>query len=112
MKEETRRAVAFVAAARINRQSRHSIYSFAEGCHTPMSGNAQRAYDYGVGAHIVGSGSSLYHYGNGAHIKLNINEPQFSGYDYDSGNHFSGRVIGNRVTLYDHGEAGYFHYRV
>ena len=40
MKEETRRAVAFAAAARITGRARGSIYSYTAGRHTNMSGDS------------------------------------------------------------------------
>lgn len=108
MKEETRRAIAFDAAARINGRNPSSIYSYDQGGHTPMSDG----YDYGAQAHFSRSGSSLYHYGTSSHIDLTINGKNFSGYDYDEGHHFNGTVNGNSVQIYDYGESKYFNYSV
>ena len=53
MKEETRRAIAHAASARINRQSLSSLYSHSHGRHTPMSGSGNSAYDHDSGPHGV-----------------------------------------------------------
>lgn len=108
MKEETRRAIAVNAAARINGKQPSSVYSYDRGQHT----NITPTYDYETGAHISGSGSSLYHYGLGSHINLTVKGNNFEGYDYNEGHHFTGSVNGNTVQLFDYGESRYFTYNV
>lgn len=98
MKEEIRRVVAYAAASRANSKLSSSIYSYATGRYTNMS----ESYDYDAGAHLGGvRKGNIYHYGEGAHIK---------GFDYSSGSHFSGRVSGRSVRLFDYGSSDYFHY--
>jgi hypothetical protein len=108
MKEETRRAIAFTAATRINGSSRSAIYSYDRSRHSHMS----PSYDYEAGAHISRTGGGLYHYGTSSHISFSVNGSNFSGYDYDSGHHYTGQVSGSSVQLYDYGEGRYFSYAV
>jgi hypothetical protein len=108
MKEETRRAIAFAAATRINGSAASSVYSHERGRHTHMS----PTYDYDASAHISRTGGGLYHYGTNSHISFSVNGRNFSGYDYDSGHHYTGQVSGNSVQFYDYGEGHYFNYSV
>ncbi len=111
MKEETRRAIASTAAARINKKSISSIYSYDQKKHTPVSCDKDGdMYDYGSKAFVSKSGSDLFHYGTHAHINLSIDGDRFSGYDYDSKHHFVGNVNGSSIQIYDHGEHKYFNY--
>jgi len=112
MQEQIRRAVAFMAAARIGQRRPGHVYSYHEGRHVPFSGSGSNAFDYEAGAHISGSASSLFHYGVGSHISLSITGNSFSGFDHDSGNHFNGKVSGSSVQIYDYGEGSYFNYSV
>jgi hypothetical protein len=111
MKEETRRAIAHAATAQINGRAQGTVYSFREGRHIHVSGDAHNFYDHDAGAHITGSGSNLYHHGTGAHISLNVSGNSFSGYDHGEGHHFSGSVNGSSVQLYDYGEGAHFSYQ-
>jgi hypothetical protein len=108
MKEETRRAIAFDAAARIAGRKPSTIYSYDRARHTHMADG----YDYDAQAHFSRSGSGVYHYGTTSHINLSINGSNFSGYDYGAGHHFSGTVSGGTVQIYDYGEGRHFNYSV
>lgn len=108
MNEETRRAIAYMAATRINGSARSAIYSYERGRYTHMSSS----YDYEAGAHISRTGGGLYHYGTNSHISFSVKGRNFSGYDYHSGHHYTGQVSGNSVQLYDYGEGRYFSYAV
>ena len=110
MKEETRRAIAHAAVARVNGSAHGTVYSHAAARHTHFSGNGARGYDHDAGAHVSESGAGLYHHGLGAHITLDVNGDNFSGYDHESGSHFSGGVSGSSVQIYDHGEGQWFNY--
>ena len=72
MKEETRRAIAHTAAARVNGSSGSTVYSYAAGRHTHMSQSGNSAYDHEAGAHISGSSSGLYHHGLGSLSLIHI----------------------------------------
>jgi hypothetical protein len=70
------------------------------------------SYDYEARAHISQASGGLYHYGTHSHISFSVNGRNFSGYDYDSGHHYTGQVSRNSVQLYDYGEGRYFLYAV
>src|SRR5690348_4620738 len=112
MKEETRRAIAYAASARVNQSARSSIYSFETAQHSFMGGSRQSGYDYSTGAHFSISGNTLHHYGTASHISFNVSGQNFTGYDCSSGHHFYGRVNGKTVQLYDYGEGRYFTYTI
>lgn len=111
MREEVRRAIAHAAVARINGRSNSAVYSFEEGTHSFVGGDARNFYDFESQAHVTGSGDTLFHHGTGAHINLSISGSNFSGYDFESGQHFRGSVNGSRVQIYDFGEGQHFHYQ-
>jgi hypothetical protein len=109
MNDDVRRAVAFAAAARINRKSAHSVYDHALKRHVSMSEN----YDYGCNAHLSGvTTGNLYHYGSKAHVSLDVDGSAFRGFDYDSRSHFSGTVSESNVQIYDYDKSRYFNYQV
>jgi hypothetical protein len=70
------------------------------------------AYDYARGCHISGTLPSLYHHDNAKHLTLNVKaDVSLEGYDFASGNHFSGKVeAGGAVSLYDHEHSSHFSY--
>ena len=41
-----------------------------------------------------------------------MNADQFRGYDYDSGQHFSGRANGRSVSIYDYEDGQFYNYSV
>jgi hypothetical protein len=106
MKEGIRRAIAYAAATHINGSARSAVYSYERSRYSHMS----PTYDYDAGAHISRTSGGLYHYGTNSHISFSVNGCKFSGFDYDSGHHYTGQVSGNSVQLYDYGEAKYFMY--
>lgn len=104
MKEEIRRAIAVIAARKINGKTPSSIYSYERSKHSFMGAS----YDYEANAHF----NDGYHYGTNSHMSLSVNGRNFSGYDYGSSHHFSGAVNGTSISLYDYGESRYFNYSV
>jgi hypothetical protein len=108
MREETRRAIAYVAASRINGSPPSSLYSRERKWHTTMS----PGYDVDAQCHINASGPSLYHHGAASHINLQIDGPCFSGFAYREGHHFRGSILGNSIEIYDYGEGRYFYYSI
>jgi hypothetical protein len=110
MKEEIRRAVAFVVLAEEGGNAETTIYSYEQDRRSRMSGNPNDFFDHEAGARITGSGSRFYHYGFWHHIDLNLDGASFSGYDHGSNGHFEGVVKEGTVQLYDHGEGRYFEY--
>jgi hypothetical protein len=59
-----------------------------------------------------GSRYSLYSEGDRQHITLKIKGDCFVGYDYLSSTHFSGRVQGNLLNLYDCENGSSFAFRM
>jgi hypothetical protein len=43
-------------------------------------------------------------------LSLKISGNQFSGFDYGSASHFSGRVNGSTVSLFDFGDSTYYNF--
>ena len=116
MKDHTRRAVAYIAARIVCRQSAGSLYDYQAARHFSFGGDVNPSsisvYDYEEQCHIGGSAASLYHYGNRKHLSLEVSGKDFSGYDYDTGKHFSGSVSGNAVSVYDYEHGRHFTYSV
>jgi hypothetical protein len=110
MIEEIRRVIARAAVARTGGRPQASVYSHETDRHTPFSGAGPEGYDHDARAHIGDLGAGLYHHGLRAHISLQVNGDLFTGYDCQSRSHFSGRVSGSSVQLYDPGERRWFKY--
>ncbi|MPZ58817.1 MAG: hypothetical protein GEU91_20455 [Rhizobiales bacterium] len=108
MREETRRAIAYTAAVRINGAAPPGLYSRERRWHTTMS----PGYDVDAQSHINASGPSLYHHGTANHINLQVNGSCFSGFAYGEGHHFFGSILGNSIEVFDYGEGQYFHYSI
>ena len=108
MKEETRRAIAYVAAVRINGSAPTGLYSPERRWRTTMS----PGYDVDAQSHINASGASLYHHGAASHINLQVNGVCFSGFAYGEGHHFCGSILGNSIEIYDYGAGRYFRYLI
>ena len=108
MKEETRRAIAYVAAIRINGTAPSSLYSPDRRWRTTMS----PGYDVDAQSHINASGPCLYHHGTGSRIYLQVDGACFSGFAQGEGHHFVGSIVGNSIEIYDYGEGRYFRYLI
>ena len=108
MKEETRRAIAYVAASRINGSAPASLYSPERRWRTTMS----PGYDVDAQSHINASGPSLYHHGAANQINLQVDGAYFYGFAYGEGHHFCGSILGNSIEIYDYGAGRYFRYLI
>ena len=108
MEEQVRRVIAFRAERQISKKQSGAIFSYDSGEYALMSDT----YDYHSGSHIGTNSNGVYHYGIRSHISLNITGNNFSGYDYNSGYHFQGTVLGGSVQLYDYHERRYYNYSV
>lgn len=116
MNAHTRRAVAYIAGRLASASTATGVTDLSEATRFLFSGRVDTeevsVYDHAEGCHIGGAPSSLYHFGNGANIELAMDGAQFSGYDFDSANHFHGSVQGKRVRLYDLEHDAEFLYRL
>jgi hypothetical protein len=108
MKEETRRAIAYAAASRINGTPPAGLYSPARRWLSAMS----PGYDIEAQSHINASGPSLYHHGMASQVNLQVDGPCFSGFAYGEGHHFCGSILGNSIEIFDYGEGRYFYYLI
>jgi hypothetical protein len=113
---ETRRGVAYIVGRLASERRATAVYDTEIGRHFLFSGEVApgriSVYDYMAAAHIVGTPGSLYHHGNSAHLNLSLRGRSFSGYDFHSGDHFSGTVNGSNVSIYDSGFGKHFVYFV
>jgi hypothetical protein len=115
MKPHVRAAAAAVSLSHALGRRISSIHDYDSGGYkqicASVEGGSVNAYDYDSSCYITGSMSSLYHYGEGAYLQLNATSSgQYSGFDYDTGSHFSVSISGNRAQIYDYGEGSYFTY--
>lgn len=113
MKPEARAAVAFIAARKTNAGSGGSLYDFEESKYWIFSGTvgAQVSiFDHTTRCHVTGNAERFFHHGTGAHITLNMTEGTFQGFDHGSGNHFNGRVAARNIRLCDFEAGRYFQY--
>ena len=114
MKNHVRRAIAFVAAKALSGSENSALYDYNQSAYFQFGGTVNDAtvsiFDYDQGCYVSGNLPSLFHYGEGQHIQLILGEDQFRGFDYGSGNHFSGSVNGFLISLYDYEFGQYFNY--
>jgi len=108
MREETRRAIAYIAVARITGTAPSSIYDPVRRRHMAMSPN----YDINAQSHINASGPTLYHHGMASQVNLQFDGPCFSGYAYAEGHHFFGSLLGNTLEIFDYGDGKFYRYTV
>ena len=113
VRPHTRRAIVYVAARLAGGHSR-LVYDFDAIRHFHFSGSvdsrACHAFDHDARCYLSGSFPGLYHHGNRQHVTLRMRATEFSGYDYDSQNHYSGSIRGRAAVLYDHEDARYHAY--
>src|SRR5437899_7397265 len=99
MKPHVRKAVAFIAAKAASGSGRSTIYDYDQSAHFHLSGTVVESrvtvFDHERGCRITGTLPSLFHHGDGHHIQLNLEDGKFRGFDYGSGEHFSGSINGN-----------------
>ena len=108
MREETRRAIAFEAAHRINGRAPTTLFSLARGVHAIMS----PGYDHEAGAGFTVSDTTIFHHGTDSHIDLVVAATKFTGYDFGAAHHFAGIVDGATVEVFDYGEDRTYKYYV
>lgn len=113
MKDNTRRAIAYVAL-RAAGKTGSSVFDYSVSSHFNFTGSVEEGrvsiFDYTSGCHITGNLPSLFHYGNGTHLSLKLDEGRFSGFDYGTSSHFSGTFSESRVSLFDYSTSTYFNY--
>lgn len=119
MLSEQRAAIAAIVIAINSEKSIKSVYSYEKSKYISLSGSASAnsisAYDYSRSCYISGNASSifnynLYDYGLSSHLNLKFDNGKFSGYDYNSGFHFTGTVKSLSVTLYDYQSSSYYNF--
>jgi hypothetical protein len=108
MREETRRVIAFEAAARINGQPPTTVFSLDRGMHSIMS----PGYDHEAQARFTTSEGAIFHHGTDSHIDLVIIGQSFKGYDFCEGHLFAGSVEAGTVEVFDYGEDRTYKYYV
>ena len=116
MKAAHRYAVAFIAASIGRGKVFTHVHDHDAGADIPMGGIARAGkVDVVEGkarARIAGTPPELYHYGSEAHIELKVEGEAISGFDYQSRQHFAGRLVGDAVQIYDHGTGRYHNFHV
>jgi len=115
MKPHVRAAAAAIALAHSRQAQISSIYSYAESSHRSIrvivNGNRINAYDYARSCHITGQIGNLYDYGVSKNFNLRpTGTGAYNGYDYDSASHFTVRVNGRNVQVYDYEHSSHFNY--
>lgn len=116
MNAHVRRAVAYIAGRLVSGSDSGAVYDYSEGRYVNIGGQVTarnvNVYDYEQRCYVAGTPNSLYHYGDGQFIQIDVNGPQFTGFDYGSGQHFSGSVQTRSVNLYDYEQGSYFNYSI
>src|SRR4051794_27440355 len=106
MRDQARRAVAYVAGHLIAGRDSSSIYDVGVRAYFNFSGTVEEdnvsVYDHAEATHITGALPNLFHHGHRSHLTLDVDGQNFSGYDFLSGAHFSGHVSASSLALYDY----------
>jgi hypothetical protein len=112
MSPEHRYVVAFVAASLGRGQVFTHVHDYDAGVNIAIGGAVRPdkvdILEGGARARVSGSPPDLFHHGSQAFIRLLVEGETVSGYDYASGQHYSGRLTGSAVQIYDH-ETGRYH---
>lgn len=116
MNPSTRACAAYVASQFISPFQKSTIYDQSRSKYLDFSGfwEGQKIdlYDHDRDCYFSGTLPELYDYGIDSPVRLEISGNQFSGYDYQNNQYFSGVVNGFEISLYDHGESKQFNYRL
>ncbi len=109
MKDEVRRAVAYVAGRLVSGKAATGLYDRNGGRQYPYSGDFTATKlsvrDHTENLEFTGAGGSgmytLSHTGNGKPVSLKIQGQVFEGFDYSSAKKYRGSVNGNMVSIID-----------
>lgn len=116
MNSNLRGCIAYIVGRLISNMPSSSVYDHTLGKHILISGNVDSEHvsihDHARGCSISGTTKDIHDHGLGYSISLNIDAPNFSGYDHGSMTQFSGSVNGRLVSVYDHKESRHFHYSI
>ncbi|MCO6473767.1 MAG: hypothetical protein J5I57_08560 [Melioribacteraceae bacterium] len=120
MNDETRRVLAFISAALINKEDYDSLFDHTNSksfnYSIEFSGNNFVAHDFDLDCDVEGELHNnvykIYHYGLRNFIDLSINGFEFSGCDNKSKHKFSGKVVNQNVQFFDEENSSRFLYNV
>jgi hypothetical protein len=117
MNENTRAAVAIIAASVVNgrnyRHVRDVIGKTSRVITVSVTAGRIDAYDHGEACAINGQlPGSLYHHGNKKFIEMDLMQSKVEGFDYESGCFYDGVIIDAMVELYDHGTSSFHLFEV
>jgi hypothetical protein len=115
MSPDARRAVAYISTRLINQHAGSTVFDYSLGKHATFSGSVESTiniYDHLARHRITGTKTLLYNHWSNRYMSLIIAVASFSGYDYESGTHFNGRVQRSNVSVYDQQHLKYFQYLI
>ena len=121
MSDSTRARVAAIVAAASRDQDVFFVYDHVSGVHRNTSvylGNGRvSGYDHGTSSYFFGypggSGNlDFFDLETTKHIRLKMTGNNFAGYDFHSGEHFSGTIDHSSVSLYDCDTGRHYSFRV
>jgi hypothetical protein len=105
-----------VVGSEASGRSPTAVYDQESGGHFRFSGKVTRpkvsVYDHDRGCYLTGRLATMFDHGTGAHLQLRVEKGRFEGYDFASSSHFSGRVAGTWISVYDHQTGGFHNYSV
>lgn len=73
---------------------------------------AVSVYDHDRGCYVSGQLPALYDHGTGAHVQVAVDRGTFHGYDHASSSHFTGRIAGTAISVFDYQTGGFHNYVV
>lgn len=120
MNNDTRRAIAYLAAKLIDDRGISTVYDCAASKPFRFSGNTHddciTVYDHEHDYHMTGSGYcgnfNIYQIETGNYLVLNVMPNEFRGFDNQSGKHFTGRIVGSSVCIFDYEYLKSFYYSI
>ena len=120
MNANTRACIAAAAGCLISGIEYPSVYDYHQSKYISIDGTVSEdsvhLFDYDRQCYFTGVGVdgsySLHDFGDDSRLCLDIVGNEFSGVDFESGNHYSGYVNQGYVALFDHGKRQYFKYSV
>lgn len=120
MNDETKRIIAFISAALINKENYDTLYDHTSSksykFSIEISENSFVAHDFDLDCDIEGKLKNnvykIYHYGFRNFIDLSIDGFEFSGSDSKSKHKFSGKVMNQTIQFFDEENSSRFLYNV
>lgn len=115
MEHLKRRAISYIVGRILSGKESGAVFDFKDSKYYNFSGeigNTISVFDYSRSSYLTGDKTSIFDDYSKKYISLVIEGIVFSGFDYESGEHFSGNVNSNSISFYDYDGSTYYNFSI